>query len=178
MNNLEVPDASCGSTESSTTSIFLSSSLLKSFDRIPLLQYLSRWIKLYHVNIHSCHFSKWKPLDPNQDLQGEKDSFMPLFQLGSKKPESSVPSNFTSLDVMDTFAISRNQLYSYRFHTGSMVFSESFARVFKAIPLLFGCLSGHCTSSFALFSDICLPKLFLLCVWRGVLVEREINYIV
>lgn len=52
--------------------------------------------------------------------------------------------------------------------TRLMVFLEPLATVLKQIALLFGCLSGLCTSCFALFSDICLPDhFFLLFVCEG-----------
>lgn len=79
------PDASCGAQNHHLPVPSPSPSLLKSFDSIPLLQYLSHWMKLsvlYEYSHLSHHCSKWKLPDSNQDLQGET-LFMPLFQLGS-----------------------------------------------------------------------------------------------
>lgn len=87
--------------------------------------------------------TKWKPPDPNQDLQGEKD---PIYAIvlaweREKKNRPSISWNFASLDAMDTSAISRNQVYSSRFHTGSKVFSESWPEFLNRYPCyLVACL--------------------------------------
>ena len=79
---------------------------------------------------------------------------MPLFQLGGENRLVYLG----ILPAFDTSAVSRNQVHSFRFNTDSVVFSEPLARVLKQIALLYACLSGPCTSCFALFSDICLPN--------------------